>query len=378
MEESVNLSHAQTRALLHVEEIARSNEPIWRTLSEEIVERAGCDSRDYDLAIAHLQRSPRVVLHFHPDRIGRPGITVARALSEEGVYRNQYETGISSGSLTAFSGGDRDRWEQELFGGAYHQDGSSPNERPKYGALEVIRFSDGPIPRFGSCYLVLKPHVKKRTSFTFMGSEHPHALGRLGIADLLTGVMHALLVEIEGGAMATPAWPPFKAPTLGVPNLTVRKLFDLLTAADRTTTRNLDLGRVLDTTIEAQVHGTISMADDVEEMVCDPSFRGTTTGEDLVKLSNFGNFALSWHPGYSLAAVDVPSDFRGPRMRPLAERIAGPLGVLDAATIGRAATSLIREPQLWSEWGPEAETLKHIQQLWHTLVMFGSPQEHAP
>jgi hypothetical protein len=56
-----------------------------------------------------------ITLHFHPDRRLPDRRSVAEALRDEGVYRNQFETGISNGLL----GGDRLRWEHELFAGAY-------------------------------------------------------------------------------------------------------------------------------------------------------------------------------------------------------------------------------------------------------------------
>jgi hypothetical protein len=56
----------------------------------------------------------RVVVHFHPDRFGIRRTTVAEALLNEGVYRNQFETGLSSGSVSAFPGGARDTWENTL------------------------------------------------------------------------------------------------------------------------------------------------------------------------------------------------------------------------------------------------------------------------
>ena len=62
----------------------------------------------------------RVTLNFHPDRVMSDGRTVAEALRDEGIYRSQFETGISNGGLTAFPGGDRDEWERRLFDGAYH------------------------------------------------------------------------------------------------------------------------------------------------------------------------------------------------------------------------------------------------------------------
>jgi hypothetical protein len=53
-----------------------------------------------DAAVETLRQHARVVLHFHPDRIGVKPITVAEALLEEGRYRSQFETGLSSGGLT--------------------------------------------------------------------------------------------------------------------------------------------------------------------------------------------------------------------------------------------------------------------------------------
>ncbi|HEX2880761.1 MAG TPA: DUF3626 domain-containing protein, partial [Polyangiaceae bacterium] len=61
-------------------------------------------------------------MHFHPDRIGIGPLTVAEALLDSGQYRNQFETGLSSGSTTAFPGGARDAWEEALFDGAYQRD----------------------------------------------------------------------------------------------------------------------------------------------------------------------------------------------------------------------------------------------------------------
>jgi len=40
--------------------------------------------------------------------------------------------------FSAFPDGERDAWENSLFGGAYHADGVTNSERPKYGALELV------------------------------------------------------------------------------------------------------------------------------------------------------------------------------------------------------------------------------------------------
>jgi hypothetical protein len=45
-----------------------------------------------------------VTVNFHPDRLLADGRTVAEHLAAEGVYRSQFETGISNGGLTAYPG----------------------------------------------------------------------------------------------------------------------------------------------------------------------------------------------------------------------------------------------------------------------------------
>ena len=330
----------------------------------------------YDRAMECIREHARVVVHFHPDRLGTTPTSVAEALLQDGVYRNQFETGRSSGGLVP-TGVPRDSWERVLFGGAYQAGSVTPAERPKYGALEVIRFSDGPIPRFGSCYLVLRPAVSSRTSFTFAGSEDPRAPDRVGTIDRLDAVMAALFAEIEAGAVATPPWPPFRAPTLGVRDLTIARLLNLVgqLANPRPALSNLASGSVLDTQIEAQVHGPIALEQDVELLVADPSFAPTPTGKLLRQLASRYDFALHWHSGFRLRVADVPDDFRGPEMPRLARRIAGSDGMLDAAVIGAAEATLHRQPELWRDWGTHAEVLQHLKQLWHVLVHYGRAEE---
>jgi hypothetical protein len=207
------LSAAQSAALRHVDAIARQSEATALVTIAGIFERAGYGMENYSEAVELVQQYARIVLHFHPDRFGHRPASVAESLLSEGVYRNQFETGLSSGSPTAFPGGERDIWERTLFGGAYHAEGVLASERPKYGSLELVRLPDGPAPRFGSCYFVLRG-VSARTSITFMGSEDPHATDRAGTLATPHGVMAALLAEIGNGGMAAPPWPPFRTATL--------------------------------------------------------------------------------------------------------------------------------------------------------------------
>src|SRR5262245_34359437 len=318
------LSASQRVALSHVEAAARRAEAADRARIADLLAPAGCDLDDYARALESVRGHARIVLHFHPDRFGLKSTTVAQALLEDGAYRSQFETGLSSGSISAFPGGERDAWENTLFGGAYHADGVTNPERPKYGALELVRYPDGPIPRFGSCYFVLRQSVAEHTSFTFMGSEDPRATERVGTIGRMHSVMAALMVEIEAGGMTTPPWPPYRAPTLGVGQLTIPRLLHLLheLAQPRKDPAVGKAGRVLDTQIEAQVHGPINLRRDAELLVADPSFAASATGAVVGELAQRYDIPLRWHGGFRLAVLDVPDDFRGPAMPQLARRIA--------------------------------------------------------
>jgi hypothetical protein len=213
---------------------------------------------------AALSRA-RVSLNFHPDRLAADGRLVIEALRDDGLYRNQFESRVSNGALSAHPGGARDQWEARLFGDAYHAPPAAAHERPKYGALDLLRFPDGPAPRFGSCHLRLRPAVLARSTLCF-GDSHlgPTDLGTLDEPDaVLAGLVEAL--HATGSALGhsgTLATPPRRR--------------QAETARGRVT--RVEPGRTLDEYIEVQVHGPVRPACDVEALVADPAFRETDIG----------------------------------------------------------------------------------------------------
>jgi hypothetical protein len=371
------LNDPQRAAWSHVEAVVARRGQDARARLVRVLESTGCGSSMLDAATEAVRQHARVVVHFHPDRIGITPVSVAEALLESGEYRSQFETGLSSGSLTAFPGGPRDAWERTLFGGAYHRHGSVPGDRPKYGALELIRYPDGPWPRFGSCYLVLSAEVSRRTSFTFAGSEQADAVERLGTLGNLECVFAALLAEVACGEGVKVPWPPFVAPMLGVSDLSVRQLLVRLRDELPLPRRNAatgSAGRVLDSGIEAQVHGPIIMAHDVERLVMDPSFVGTRIGECLEELCRRHAIPLERHVGFRLAAREVPDDFRGPEVATLARTIAID-GMIDASVIGAAHRSVRLQPQQWRRLGSPRDFFDQLKKLWHALVHYGLPTQ---
>lgn len=325
-----------------------------------VLDRAGVDL-DPDVlsrgAVAHP-----IGLNFHPDRLAVDGRLVARALLDDGVYRSQFVTGISNGGLSAHPGGDRDRWEERLFGGAYQHPGTTPEDRPVYGGLDLLARPDGPCPRFGSCHLRLRPHVAERATYCF-GDSHTGPVD-VGTADSFHLVLAALLeaAEHDGSVLAHP---------VDVPGLV-----QLLTAEPSPVDPAGDPGRALDHYIEVQVHGPLDVGTDAEALLVDPSFRGTEPGDLLEALAERHGLDLAWHRGFVLTADEVPPDFRGPEVAALAHRIAEDLGDGDprvhAEMVGRAARSVVTDPDRWADHAPPAVTLQHLKQLWHVLVHVGS------
>ncbi|MCG7410857.1 DUF3626 domain-containing protein [Paenibacillus sp. ACRRX] len=360
------LTAAQVLALNHVKSSAMLMRCHVRESAERILVRTGVITVTIDDLMSGIGMHARVTLNFHPDRILPSGLTVVEGLLRDGAYHSQFVTGVSNGSRTAFPGGDRDRWEEKLFGGVYQSDGVRDYERPKYGALNLMNYVDGASPRFGSCYLRLRPHILSRCTFTF-GDSHTDSK-HVGTIDIFDTV----LAELLGNTDIT-------REALGSPNTDVPKLVKHLLKLHEVTLDDACavLGRSLDDYIETQVHGDIKMSRDVEALVADSSYKETPIGDQLETLCSKYNVNLAWHPGFRLSAQTVPDDFRGPAMPPLAERVSRGFairpGELDAVTLGRAAATLHFNPESWQDWGTPNETSQHLKQLWHILVRYGQP-----
>lgn len=251
----------------------------------------------------------RVNLHFHPDRwyAGTDGrqVLVLESLARDGSYRSQFETRTSNGGLTAAPGGDRWLWESRIFGEAY--DRVEPGERPVYGALNHRNRPHGAAPRFGSCYLRLSAAATSRATFCFPDSaSEPTDFGvaeRCGLGTLADASSH-----------------------------------------DR-----------LDDYVEAQVHGRVSLTEDVEALVLDPCYRGTV----IERLAETISCEIGWHPGFraSLSSILAEPTYRGPATIELARQVAED-GWLDARMIGDAART-------------DRAPAQDLKLLWHCVARFG-------
>jgi hypothetical protein len=251
-----------------------------------------------------LDPSLRVTLHFHPDRF-RGEVDILTALAADGIYRSQFETGISSGWLDPTPGGSRWRWESHIFAGAY--DNAPAAERPKYGALNYRRRPTGGATRFGSAYLRLRAAVLARCTFCFPDSSTKPT--HFGVAARMSLIAQALNAGYDP----------------------------------------------IDDHIEAQVHGPVRLASDVEALVLDPSYRDTDVEVRARRLP----CAIEWHPGFVLTVDTLrqhPS-FRGPEYVELGMAIARD-GCLTPKILGDAARTGKYEVQ-------------DLKKVWHYLARFG-------
>ncbi|USD68039.1 DUF3626 domain-containing protein [Vibrio sp. SCSIO 43136] len=214
---------------------------------------------------------PSITINFHPDRLTYHGQPLLLALAKDGYLKSQFETQTSNGGLTAYKGGDRWRWEQEIFGGAY--DEQANHLRPKYGALNFKQYEFGAAPRFGSAFFQLKPHVFERATFCYPDS----------------------FFEPKDFAVGD-------------------RLQTLVTLAE---SGEHDL---LDDYIEAHVHGALSIKEDIECVVMDPIYHGGQVHEQASRLG----IPVEWHQGFELSIQEMERfpDYRGQEFITLAKAIA--------------------------------------------------------
>lgn len=363
---ALQLTTAQSDAIRHVRATAARTHSQADTAIQHLLEQNKIGLDAFTEVAQVVATRGQIELNFHPDRKLATGESIAEAMLREGVYRSQFETGISNGSRTAFPGGSRDLWEKRFFGNAYQQPGVTNSERPKYGALNLMNYSDGAAPRFGSCFFCLCPTVSQRSTFSYGDSVFEPDV--IGTTDSFEGIWLVLLNDVAtiGSALSS-----HELTIAGLLTRITRNLTDSdLRRFDRPP------GRALDDYIEAQVHGTIDLSTDVDHLVADMSFWRTRTGEVLERLCDTYSIELVYHRGFTLRVDEVPADFRGPEMPRLARRIAGD-GEFDVTHIGEAAASLHERPDAWSNWGTYDETLQHLKQLWHVLVQYGRPKSVA-
>lgn len=317
-----------------------------------------CDGLLYnvDILLKKLLSSP-VTINFHPDRLSNNGKMIIENLITDGIYWGQFKTGITNGGKTAYIGGDRFLWEQRLFSNIYPRE---TTDRPKYGALNIFEYLDGASPRFGSCYFVLKQSILSRCTFAYGDSStNPDTLCT---ADSFYGILASLLHDVkENGRF------------LDRENYTVQEAINLINQIGNNSQKRL--GRNLDYCIETHIHGDILLNNDIESLYLDESFKGTGINRYAEILCKKYHLELQWIPLRQIKIDDIRDEFRGPKIKPLAEKIDKQLGNrsgnINALLIGKASRASMVNPADWEEIGDKNQVFQYIKQLWHTTAYLG-------
>lgn len=317
-------------------------------------------SIDVDNIISSIFNRFYISICFHPYQIAMDGKMVIEKLLEEGKYESQYVTHISSGGVSAFPGGDRDLWENRLFMGAYHLPSVENEDRPKYGAFNLMNFMDGAAPRFGSCNLVLKKETANFCTFSFGDSStNPAYLGT-------RAHFHHILYDILSETVRLKKLLDFLECDI------VDALDMLMNGAGERAPAN---GRELCRTIETHIHGSISLADDVDCIYVDGSYKGTMIEKYMIQLSSLYNISIKWIHERRVYVEDFDDNFRGPIMRTIAKRVLYESSANDdyinAHLIGLGLKSVIASPEKWADIGNKSEMLQYMKQLWHIAANFG-------
>ncbi|NKF51297.1 DUF3626 domain-containing protein [Shewanella sp. WXL01] len=356
-------------ALSHIDKAVACLREQSHSVIKNVLAMSNVPSTQLQQAMAKLAAHGRIAFHFHPDRLDSRGLTVAQGLLKDGIYKSQFETHTSNGHLSPELGGSRDHWENELFGNAY----SGIKHRPKYGALDLGLSSFGPAPRFGSCYLLSKPKLLNSCSFCYLDSYRlPKERGTLNCFD---AVLAALLSEAFERQSA-----------IGKDPLTPAQLVEHLCHLDKRS-KLTDIkggGSNLDHYIEAQVHADVSLEQDIDLLVIDPSYKGTSIGEQLATVARVYQLELTYHSGYRMALADVPVDFRGPDMPQVATYCLGleelkseelnddERQILTPYKLGQASLQCEQHLPAWQERTAHRQQQQNLKLLWHVLVKFGS------
>ena len=348
-------------ALASIRAGAKTTETDDRAALKSMFVEAGYTARDINRVMQAIFTHFHITVNFHPDRYGGDGRLVIESLIDDGIYRNQFETNTTTGGRTAYEGGERDNWERSLFGGAYHAPGCLGEHRPKYGALDLLNNEGGATPRFGSCCLVLRPHVAAHASFAYGDSStNPTALGT---RDAFLPLLRALLSDVEAGGKLLDG---IRCDVAGAIGYLLRG-----PDADKRPARLIEYNRF----IETHIHGELRIGMDAEALCADTSFADSEIRPLLELCCARHGLRLEWIPPRRVCVEDIDDEFRGPLMKPLAREILTrfdePGGYIDARIIGRAARATHDDPQGWSQFGDPAWLFQRVKQLWHIVANFG-------
>ena len=346
-------------AIDYIEEYSKRRIESANNSIDQIAKMSNINLSEIEELKKNIKNKARIAIHFHPYRIGKNSKTVIESIIEIGKYNNQFETKISNGSMTAYKGGKRDIWENLLFGQIFKEHKIPNSLRPKYGSLRLIGHSDGPSPRFGSCYFLTKPEMSKFASFTYLDSYmNPKEKGTINCIEEILACFLSECFERD-----------YALGEKGIrPNELVIKINQSLNQ-DYTSISKKPISKNLDHYVEAQIHTEITLRNDIDYLIVDSAYRHTEYENLFNQVCELNSIELLWNEGRELEIQDIPKNFRGSEMPTIAEEIAVN-NKINAYVLGLAEKRYKNEI--------EEERIRQIKNqqlkyLWHILIKYGKP-----
>ncbi len=255
------LSPVQLKAVTAARDRARINHDRMLPSLVAQAQKQGLTKREVYQLLDYIRDQAEIQIYFDPNRSLSPH---GFSFLSSPTYKNTFEI-----SRTVPSSGDyRAGKESALSGGIY---GFSPfvaEERPKYGTLNAEGLNVPGASSYGTSFLVLRPEVKLRSTFTPTNS---------------TGSMGDMMGTADFFAQTLVS-------THGMTNI-VRHV----------------LGKSIPPTgshsyIEAQIHGPVEFEKDVARIVAPDSARRGGNASNLRAFSSRYNVPLFWNDGTRLVS----------------------------------------------------------------------------
>lgn len=211
-----------------------------RDLFLERIKLLGKNEDDLVKITNYIMYEVPIIIHVHINKH-------MKFFAKDTHYRNQFETGHTSGSNNLQM---RTGWETRLFEKKY--DGAEKSERVKYGTINFTKDVKGvsACRSYGQSYLVVKPHVRSRCTFTDADSCVEHS-----IVGTLHYCIHVLNQLNDKELLAT---------------------FDAVEGKSSTST-------VISTYKEIQIHGPIEFEKDIQKIYVSKKDAAKKEDLDLTK-----------------------------------------------------------------------------------------------
>lgn len=188
-------------------------------------------SKEDILKVFKYFKNVPLIIHFNPTK-------TLHFLEKDGIVKNLFQVNASGGCTNKLS---RLSWETKLFNGIY--DNSPAHEKVKYGTLNL---TSNPIgvsvcTGYGNSYLLLKSDVKKRVSFVFDDSSRQdyHIATFKHFFNIIYYSNDKLLNEMIDIALNKKSYSDYSYSPY----------------------------------VEAQIHGKVSLADDVDKICINSTYR---------------------------------------------------------------------------------------------------------